>query len=161
MKLGRSTQVELRTATQEPPIPPVLLQQSPFYERCVCCCSSGSCHAKGLCTNYFRFRRERHRARCEARGRACIRSDTRPSNDARNNNSRKPQNSPHVTNTKGHPAQEMENSKPGFVTQTAKSSEKGHLTGSTAYSDANRTGIPIQFGQRSESYSDSVSASSN
>jgi len=28
--------------------------------------------AKGLCKNYFRFWRERHRARCEARGRECI-----------------------------------------------------------------------------------------
>ena len=44
----------------------------------------GSCRvgcgplSKGLCKNYFRFWRERHRARCEARGRECIRSDTRP-----------------------------------------------------------------------------------
>ena len=37
--------------------------------------------AKGLCKNYFRFWRERHRARCEARGRECIRSDTRPTEE--------------------------------------------------------------------------------
>ncbi|MBP8261707.1 MAG: ADP-ribosylglycohydrolase family protein [Verrucomicrobia bacterium] len=33
---------------------------------------------KGLCKNYFRFWRERRRARCEAQGRECIPSDTRP-----------------------------------------------------------------------------------